>query len=121
MTLRDQYGTDPPDPQETTEIGPADSTVLWIEHIYPQSPDETWGRWDNHDDVINRIGNLTLIHRKLNAAAKNAVFETKRPLYQESQLRLNAAIVEAPEWAMAQITERQEELARHVPLIWARF
>jgi class 3 adenylate cyclase len=113
-----QHGGAPPNPQDEAEIGPADSKFLWIEHNYPQSPDETWGRWSDHDDVIN---NLTLIHKKLNAAAQNALFESKKAQYAESQLHLNEWICAQDEWSIVEINERQAELATHVVNVWARF
>lgn len=121
LTLVAKYGGVPPNLQEETEVGPADSGVLWIEHIYPQSPDSTWGRWQNHDDTVNRLGNVTLIHKKLNAEAKNAVFPVKKGLYADSQLILNDWIAARDGWNLADINARQSILAEHVPLIWARF
>jgi hypothetical protein len=120
LTLIAQHG-EPPDAQEEAEIGPADSKVLWIEHIYPQSPDNTWGRWPDHDDVINRVGNLTLIHKKLNASAQNALFDSKKEQYAESQLRLNEWICGRDHWSLAEINTRQDDLAALVPRVWARF
>jgi hypothetical protein len=97
------------------------SGVLWIEHIYPQKPEKTWGRWSNHDDVLNRIGNLTLIHKKLNSTMKNRVFEKKKSDYLSSDLKLNEYFARKNAWNEPDIDKRQLSLAKHAPFVWPRF
>ncbi|MFJ3594894.1 HNH endonuclease family protein [Streptomyces sp. NPDC090231] len=42
------------------EVVVANSSIVHVEHIYPQKPSSEW-RLDEHDTWVNRIGNLTLL------------------------------------------------------------
>ncbi len=59
---------------------PFDSDVYPIEHILPESADESWG--DFNDEEINRsvyrIGNLVLLEKSLNQKADILSFERKK-------------------------------------------
>ncbi len=99
----------------------AGSGTVWGEHIYPQSPGDDWGKWENHDDYINRIGNLILIHKKLNAGAKNKGLPAKQPFYAESGLVLNKYFQDLDTWSPAAIDKRQEQLSDIVTEVWPRF
>lgn len=97
------------------------SGVLWIEHVYPQKPEKTWGRWVGHDEIINRLGNLTLIHKKLNSSMKNRTFDLKKPDYRESELALNGYFDKKLTWNESDIDRRQADLAKYAPSIWPLF
>ncbi|MDH6586260.1 hypothetical protein M2161_005366 [Streptomyces sp. SAI-133] len=103
------------------EKSAAGSSVLWIEHIYPQSPGNHWSRWEKHDSLVNRIGNITLVHKKLNATASNKPFATKKSIYADSGLALNRYLDGLDEWDPQQVEKRQNELASQVPLVWPAF
>ncbi|MER5894820.1 DUF262 domain-containing HNH endonuclease family protein [Streptomyces sp. NPDC001876] len=103
------------------EKSTADSSVLWIEHIYPQSPGKNWERWDLHDALVNRLGNLTLVHKKLNASASNKSFASKKVIYADSGLTLNSYLCDLGDWTPQQVEERQAILAAKVPLAWPLF
>jgi hypothetical protein len=99
----------------------AGAKTLWIEHIYPQAPDQHWGRWRDHDSYINRIGNLTLIHKKLNAGAKNKALPEKKKYYADSGLYMNKELEQLDNWSPSVIDDRQAAFARAVTHIWATF
>jgi hypothetical protein len=99
----------------------AGSGTIWVEHIYPQTPGEDWGKWVNHDDYINRVGNLTLIHKKLNAGAKNKGLHAKQAFYAESGLVMNRYFVNLESWSPAAIDKRQKLLATVAIDVWPRF
>jgi hypothetical protein len=103
------------------EKSTAGSSVLWIEHIYPQSPGSQWGRWEQHDEIVNRIGNLTLVHKKLNASASNKAFGVKKGIYSDSGLSLNEYLCELDEWTPQQVEIRQLALASQVAQVWPVF
>lgn len=89
-----------------------------VEHIYPQSPP---ARWPNHDAVVNRLGNLTLLGQKLNQQASNKDFVTKQSdYYSKSALKLNSALLLYPAWDATTIETRQKTLASLAAAVWPR-
>jgi hypothetical protein len=89
-----------------------------VEHIYPQNPPPE-RRSPQHASIVNRIGNLTLLAGRLNAAAKNAAFVDKLPYYQQSELLLNAEIRQNAEWRIEEISLRQTALSQRAVVIWS--
>jgi hypothetical protein len=94
-----------------------------IEHVLPENPSHDWDASipaDRQQQFIYRIGNLTLLERKLNRDAANLTFEQKRPLYAKSEYRMTRALEEhAPiEWNTAAIEARQQKLAQRAVAIW---
>ncbi len=82
----------------TEELDVALPPKVHVEHIYPQKPREG-ERWENHQAMLNRIGNLTLLSRRLNAAIKNAPYNEKRPAYQESEIVITNQLPELEAWS----------------------
>jgi hypothetical protein len=99
----------------------SDSDIYTIEHILPESADETWG--DFSDEEINRsvyrLGNLTLLEKKLNREAGNQSYETKKLIYKESNCELTSDIERHYDnWNEEKLATRQRELAKHAKAIW---
>lgn len=69
----------------TEELEVAAPKKVHVEHIYPKTPREGERRPD-HASVVYRLGNVTLLDFRLNAAIKNADFATKKEAYAESQM-----------------------------------
>jgi len=67
------------DSRATEELDVAPPTRVHVEHIYPQTP-MPGERWEKHAEYLNRLGNLTLLSRRLNTALKNAPYDQKRPV-----------------------------------------
>lgn len=71
------------------------------------------------DDLLESIGNLTLVTRALNSKLKNRTFpEKKEALDKHSQLKLNREICENDEWDVNEIHERAEKLIVDFCEIW---
>ena len=68
--------------------------------------------------MIDRLGNLTLLSRRLNTAIRNSPFAEKKPHYEESELLLSNAIANYEKWEEAEIEERQRALSERVSTIW---
>jgi hypothetical protein len=99
----------------------ADSDLYSIEHILPESADESWGDFDNEaiNRSIYRIGNLTLLEKKLNKDAENLKYDKKKLLYKQSNCKLTTALVEQFEqWNESNLSARQKELAKDAKSIW---
>lgn len=88
-----------------------------LEHIYPQTPQEA--RWPNHSAAVDRLGNLTLLSRRMNQAISNAPFVEKRETYSMSDLLVTRELAGYEEWNAQSIDSRQASLAELAKGIWA--
>lgn len=102
----------------TEELDVAPPPRVHVEHIYPQTP-EAGQKWEKHSEFLNRLGNLTLLSRRLNTAIRNSVFEQKKPYYEQSELLLTKNIAaNFTEWKPECVMNRQEEIATYGSTIW---
>lgn len=106
--------------RNTKEVDVAAPHRVHLEHIYPKKPLQG-EQWSHHSQVLNRIGNLTLLSRSLNQAIRNGRFEAKRDAYRESELLQTRALAEYDEWSPEAISVRQAEQAHHARTIWKLF
>lgn len=104
-----------------------DYSTLSSEHILPKSPQESWGKYlksqgiDGKDikEIVNRIGNLTLLDVKMNNEASNLFFIQKRDeYYRKSHLKINEKLKVINDWNKNSIIERQTELAEIAKNVW---
>lgn len=100
---------------------PASSDLFTVEHILPESADDTWGQFDN--EAINRslyrLGNLTLLEKNLNIDADILKYAEKKTFYSQSNCKLTNNIVEQfDDWNESNLSTRQKELAKYAKSIW---
>lgn len=90
--------------------------ILQVEHIMPQTLNETWKNelGDNfktiHDNFLNNIGNLTLIRH--NQELSNRSFKDKKEIYENNagmQIAKNK-IIDQDNWGVERIKKRAEYL-----------
>jgi hypothetical protein len=105
------------DRRATEEIEVAPPHRVHLEHIYPRSPQEGV-LWPRHTQVINRLGNLTLLSRRLNQQIKNGPFVAKKTAYAASELLLTRVLSDLSDWNAEAIDTRQAELAERAVEIW---
>jgi uncharacterized protein with ParB-like and HNH nuclease domain len=103
--------------------------IFQVEHILPQNP-EKWiaqelseFESENVDDYIYSIGNMTLLHEKLNKNASNSTFAIKVNKYRSSSFFYTKEIVSNydsgnTEWTSQNIDEKCKELADLAVEIW---
>lgn len=105
---------------------------LTIEHLLPRQWEKHWPlNSDGHDataiesmaarrrDTLHRIGNLTLLTKKLNPAVSNGPWEKKRSeILKHSALNLNRELPEA--WDEDRIQRRSEDLFKVAVRVWPR-
>ncbi|MEJ8406142.1 DUF262 domain-containing protein [Brevundimonas vesicularis] len=103
--------------RRTEELDVALPNRVHVEHIYPQTPSAE-DRHPHHDRILNRIGNLTLLSARLNAALRNSGFAAKKVRYQESDLELTRELLNLEDWTAETIANRQAALAQLTPAIW---
>lgn len=92
-----------------------------IEHIFPQNPDEK--DWPNKKDLVQylwHIGNLTILGKRLNRAAANKDFATKRTEhYLKSEVTMTTMLAKRfTDWNQDTIRIRAEALAPLIIEVW---
>lgn len=91
-----------------------------IEHILPEKPTDEWGQKFKDaeiDEMVYRLGNLTLLEDFLNREIGQKNYHTKRDKYQQSVYALTKKIT-AEEWTPDAIVFRQKQLAKRAIHIW---
>lgn len=64
-----------------------------IEHILPQSPsEELRAQYENYDELLYMLGNLTLLEQPINGAIKNNPYKDKVPTYAASIFYLTSSL-----------------------------
>ena len=99
-------------------------TKVNIEHILPQDPKE-WSL-DKKDvkDYVNKLGNLTLISKKINGPMGNKPLKEKVKLFKDSKLNVNKELLEKfkllkYKWNEEEIEKRQREIAEYAyDVVW---
>jgi hypothetical protein len=111
-----------------------------IEHIFPQQPSEAaaaeFGAFEDAQ-IADRLGNLVLVEKSINASLGNRPYSQKRDVYRQSQLLLTKAVAERPkvgantkidvavadldpftDWNEAAVGERQDKLTVSARSVW---
>lgn len=99
---------------------------ITIEHILPQElKDYYWTTRfskDLHRELVNKIGNLTLLSASKNSSAKYFSFDKKKEVYQQLNKKVSfdmtKEVCDYNEWTETIIRERQEKLVSIVVKIW---
>ncbi len=94
-----------------------------IEHVLPENPGESWDGAvspERHAQLVYRLGNLTLLEKRLNRDAGNRAFAEKRLLYAQSGYWMPKQLNDhaAQEWNAAAIEARQRRMADRAKTIW---
>lgn len=101
----------------TEELTVNPPSKVHVEHIYPQTPG-VGQRWVNHDRLVNRLGNLSLLDKRINSGIRNGVFAAKKPHYAKSEIEMTKELVRYDDWTEARILVRQAEFAALAPSLW---
>ena len=108
--------------QDYAHKEPVDLRGLTIEHVMPQDLTNEWREALGpdaaaiHGRLLHTVGNLTLTG--YNPELSNRPFSGKRPLFQESNLEMNAEIAKEIQWGPEQIRLRVDRLAARAVKIW---
>ena len=105
-----------------------DTRKTTIEHVLPQNPapDSAWRQvWsdEEHEQWVNRLGNLVLLSRSKNSAASNFDFDKKKNEYFKTksgvtQFCLTVKVLEEKEWTPETVERRQNELLNTICSKW---
>ncbi len=106
--------------QYSNEIDP-ESDLFTVEHILPEHSSADWGEFspEEMNRSVYRIGNLTLLEKKLNKDADQKPYTEKVTYYLQSNSELTRAIPEHYEtWNEDKVAARQRALAKHAKAVW---
>ncbi|MER5835874.1 DUF262 domain-containing protein [Streptomyces sp. NPDC002130] len=105
------------------EVALGDGKV-YVENIYPQKPAPGL-RLEEHESLVSRLGNLTLLAGKRNANISGLSFPEKAHLYSGSALLVSSRTAvdglwdsEKSEWKVSGIEERQAILSKMALEVW---
>lgn len=99
----------------------SDSDLYTVEHILPESADENWGGFSQEEinRSVYRLGNLTLLEKKLNKDADVAEYAGKVKIFEQSKSFLTRDIADAYKtWTEDTISSRQSKLAKDAKAVW---
>lgn len=88
-----------------------------IEHVLPQNPDPGWNLTKKEiKGYVDKIGNLTLVHKKINSKIGNKVIKDKIDELKKSDIKITKEIVKYLEeneykWSKDDILNRQLKFA----------
>lgn len=91
-----------------------------IEHILPENPSQDWNNSfvkDTQLEFIYRLGNFTILEKKINKDCANKGIEEKIPLYKTSKYKLTNEF-EYGEWNPVKLKQRQWKMAKIAKQIW---
>jgi hypothetical protein len=104
------------------------ASKLHVEHIAPQRP-AVAGGWKealegelSYAEVVYRIGNMTLLPKKLNLEASNKPFVEKLGIYASQEKfnlpQMTREILREPSWTQQSVARRSEMIAEKALEIW---
>jgi len=99
----------------------ADSSSYTIEHVLPQSPQAGWDAFNDRDleAFVYRLGNMVMLEGGKNKDIGNKPYAEKRPVLQQSGLRLTQKLAEEnAEWLPERLVARQKQLANLATTVW---
>lgn len=99
-----------------------------IEHIIPRrafsaKKYNTWPEYldcgqAEYDEKKDRLGNLTILERRLNVEASDRPFKQKKSKYSGSDYKMANELSDYDHWSIEMIEERTEKLASQAVDIW---
>lgn len=94
----------------------SDSENVHIEHILPQTPGE-WYVY-SHEEYVNKLGNLTLLGSEFNRKISNSLFDKKKEMYRNSEIKITRNLIDYSQWGIDEIKHRQDHLTKLALMIW---
>lgn len=93
-----------------------------LEHILPQTLNQSWNHFSTveHQKYVGKIGNLTILHKRLNVKARNFSFNQKKSEYQkqQGQIKITDDLLKKNNWTMKEIDDRTEDFCKDAVKIW---
>jgi uncharacterized protein with ParB-like and HNH nuclease domain len=114
-----------------TEMVIKSHRAVELEHIMPQTIDtkkakQEFGDWVSylgedaalHGEYLTKLGNLTMLGKKLNIVASNNPFEAKKLEYEKSEIAMTRELAKNESWGLELIDARTKVLAKQATELW---
>lgn len=121
------YGTLSP-----TEMVIKSHRAVELEHIMPQTIDtkkakQEFGDWvsylgedaELHGEYLTKLGNLTMLGKKLNIVASNNPFIAKKIEYEKSEITMTRELARNAAWGLELIDARTKVLVKQATALWS--
>jgi len=99
-----------------------------IEHIVPRKAfrAKKYNRWQDYlncgqgefNEYKDKLGNLSILEKRLNLEASDKPFEQKKDKYRGSEYQMAQEITKYDSWSLESVGERTRELAEEMAEIW---
>ena len=92
-----------------------------LEHVLPVNPSDSWPQFADEelDEIVYRLGNMTLLETSANRGLGNAAFFEKKAVYMSSQFQITKNVaLENSDWNISRISARQAWMANQAITIW---
>lgn len=93
------------------------SRAVTIEHIHPKSKPATLGK-GAPATLVDTVGNLTLLEKKLNKGLGAKLPSEKTEVYQESAFTMTRVLADLDKWNAESVSRRTERLAKLACRAW---
>lgn len=92
-----------------------------LEHILPKTKSSEWSHIpdDEYSTLYKRIGNLTLIAKRLNSKAANDSFQKKKKYFEQSNISITKELCGYEDWTGTEIESRQRSFAKLAVKAWS--
>lgn len=91
-----------------------------LEHVLPKTWTKDLGiTRPEHDDLINRLGNQTIMQSEWNRDLGNMDFGKKKAVYKKSEIALTNSLARLKTFGRTQVDARQAKMAEMAPDIWS--
>lgn len=100
----------------------SDPDSVNLEHILPKKPEDNYPLFnaEQHEIYLKKIGNLTIMKKKLNNDQKSSGFVKKKKIYKRSKIAITKRLVDyAGDWKPEYIEKRQKDLAEIAVKVWS--
>jgi hypothetical protein len=103
--------------------------TITVEHVMPQTPPDQsewlvwWPDQTIRDEAVHKIGNLALLNRRQNSAAKNWAFDVKKTKYFQkktggSPFQITSQILKSKTWTPDDFNTRQKAAVEALSKAW---
>lgn len=92
-----------------------------VEHIWPQNPSKLdWTSEETriHEEYKDKLGNLTIAHKKWNESWGNRPFNDKKQEYEKSGLKIQSCLSKFDDWRTNEIDGRQSRIVEFAMNRW---
>lgn len=98
----------------------SDREIINVEHVLPKKLEGNWDGYseDEHRLHLTRLGNQVLLRATENSELRSSSFHDKKKIFAQSPYELTRQVGELGTWTVADIEERQRQLARLAVSAW---